>query len=70
VVLRNEDWCYQGGEDYYRLGDFWRQGFGSLIEIKTYASAGNPPEVGWTCQENFVKMKFRYDPAPLIGGGQ
>jgi hypothetical protein len=70
VVLRNEAWCYQGGANYYRLGDFWRQSFGSLIEIKTYASAGNPPEAGWTCQEDFVKMQFRYDPAPLIGGGQ
>jgi hypothetical protein len=70
VVLRNEAWCYQGGDDYYRLGDFWRQSFGSLIEIKTYALEGNPPDAGWSCQEDLVKMEFRYNPPPLIGGGQ
>jgi hypothetical protein len=70
VVLRNEAWCYQGGDDYYRLGDFWRQSFGSLIEIKTYALEGNPPDAGWSCLEDLVKMEFRYNPPPLIGGGQ
>jgi hypothetical protein len=70
VVLRSEEWCYQGGQDYYRLGVFWRDRFSSLIEAKTYASQGNPPTAGWACQENLVKMKFKYDPAPLFGGGQ
>lgn len=70
VVLRSEDWCYQGGQDYYRLGVFWRDRFSSLIETKTYASQGDPPDAGWACQEKLVKMKFKYDPAPLTGGGQ
>ncbi len=70
VVLRSEDWCYQGGQDYFRLGVFWRDRFSSLLEVKTYASQGNPPEAGWVCQEDLVKMKFKYDPAPLFEGGQ
>jgi hypothetical protein len=70
LILRSEDWCYQGGQDYYRLGVFWRDRFSGLLETKTYASEGNPPDAGWACQENLVKMKFEYDPAPLFGGGQ
>jgi hypothetical protein len=68
VLLRSEDWYYQSGQDYYRLGVFWRDRFSSLLEAKTYASQGNPPEAGWACQKDLVKMKFKYDPTPLIGG--
>ena len=70
LILRGEPWCYQGGQDYYRLGDFWRSSFSSLLEIRVYAAAGNPPEAGWTCQNNLVRMKFKYDPPPLYPGGQ
>jgi len=70
LILRGENWCYQGGDDGFRLGDFWRLSFSNLLEIKIFASAGNPPEAGWYCQENLVRMKFKYDPPPLYPGGQ
>jgi hypothetical protein len=70
LILRSEDWCYQGGGDYYRLGVFWRSRFSSKLEVKVYALDGSPPEAGWACQEKLAKMKHKYDPAPLIGGGQ
>jgi hypothetical protein len=69
LILRSEDWCYQGGKDYYRLGAFWRSRFSGLLEVKVYASAGNPPEAGWVCQENLIRMKFKYDPPMFFDGG-
>lgn len=69
LILRGESWCYQGGQDYYQLGDFWRLSFSSLLEIKVYASSGSPPQAGWICQQDLVRMKFKYDPPPLYPGG-
>jgi hypothetical protein len=70
VILRGENWCYQGGADYYRLGVFWRSTFSALLEAKVYASAGSPPDAGWVCQEKLAKMKDKYDPKPFYDGGQ
>lgn len=47
VVVRQGDWCYQGGEDYYQLA--YISGQFTYAEayflVKTYADAGNPPPV-------------------------
>jgi hypothetical protein len=70
LILRGEDWCYQGGRDFYRLGVFWRLTFSSMLSIEEYARAGSPPDQGWVCQENLVRMKFKYDPPIFFDGGQ
>ena len=70
LILRSESWCYQGGKDYYRLGAFWRLSFSNMLSIEEYARAGSPPDQGWVCQENLVRMKFKYDPAQFFDGGQ
>lgn len=52
VVTHQGGWCYQGGEDYYRLGyvsgdftyftaDFW---------VKIHAQSGEPPQENWNCE--------------------
>lgn len=66
LILRNEDWCFQGGSDYYRLGVFWRPTFTGLLEAREYASSGNPPDEGWVCLEKLEAMKFKYDPMPFM----
>jgi len=63
-ILPGEDWCYQGAADYYRLGAFYRDFFGSPLSLKIYAQAGTPPETGWECGERLAEMKTRYDPPP------
>jgi hypothetical protein len=70
LILRSEDWCYQGGNNFYRLGAFWRLNFSSMLSIEEYAKAGSPPDEGWVCQENLVRMKFKYDPPIFFDGGQ
>ena len=69
VILRGKDWCYQGGEDYYRLGAFYREYFGGPISLHIYASAGSPPESGWVCEEELAELKARYDPPPMYEHG-
>jgi hypothetical protein len=70
LILRGEDWCYQGGSDYYRLGAYWRMKFSSMLGIEEYAKAGSPPDEGWVCLENLVQMKVKYDPPMFLNGGQ
>jgi hypothetical protein len=61
VILRGEDWCYQGDRDYYRLGTFKREFFSTPLSLHIYASAGGVPETGWSCEERLPEMKARYD---------
>ena len=64
VILPGEDWCYQGGAEYYRLGSVYREYFNEPLSLQVYASAGSPPAEGWACQERLAEMKARYDPIP------
>lgn len=65
IILRGESWCYQGGQDYYRLGAFYREYFSTPLSLREYASAGNPPETNWACEQQLAAMKTRYDPPPF-----
>jgi len=65
VILRGEGWCYQGGQNYYRLGAFYREYFGTPLSLREYASAGSLPETGWVCEQQLATMKARYDPPPF-----
>ena len=65
VILQGQGWCYQGGQDHYRLGAFYREAFGAPLSLRIYASAGSAPESGWACEEELTELKARYDPSPL-----
>lgn len=65
IILQGRGWCYQGGQDYYRLGAFYREYFSSPLSLYIYASAGTPPESGWACEEKLAELKARYDPPPM-----
>jgi len=53
VVVRQGGWCYQGGQDSYRLGyvsghfTYMRADF--VEEI--VAQAGQPSQASWSCNE-------------------
>jgi hypothetical protein len=53
VVVSQGSWCYQGGEDYYRLGYVSGQFtyFTQNFDIEVYAQAGEPPVSDWNCDE-------------------
>ena len=60
VILAGEEWCYQGGGDYYRLAAFFREFFGSPVSLREYEAAGEPPAGSWGCEERLAGMKDRY----------
>ena len=48
-IIPGQDWCYQGGADYYRLGYVSRDYFSSPAFVKMHASVGQPPDPAWSC---------------------
>lgn len=54
---RGQIWCYQGGENYYRLGYAYFQryyrwtSFHPFSEIRIHNSAGRPPDGPWMCDQ-------------------
>jgi hypothetical protein len=69
VELQGETWCYQGGDDFYRLGAFSREFFSMPVELQVYEIAGEP-DSAWACAGQLPAMKARYyspmeDPAAM-----
>jgi len=48
-MIPRQDWCYQAGEDFYRLGYVYRKYFSTPAEVKVFASAGQPDDPAWPC---------------------
>lgn len=48
-IIPRQDWCYQGGQAYYRLGYINREYFSTPTSVEVYARAGQPPEESWEC---------------------
>jgi hypothetical protein len=63
VILRHEEWCYQGGGNAYVLAAYWRKYFGTPLEVKVYASNGClVSSLEKACQSRLPALKQRYDP--------
>jgi hypothetical protein len=67
VILRGQSWCYQGGEDYYRLGTYYRESFSSPLSLHIYFSVGMPPSEESPCEAQLPALKALYDPIPYVG---
>ena len=60
MILRDQTWCYEGGDDYYRLGYVHRPGFGApadYISVRVHAAVGEPPEPSWPCDDELERAK-------------
>jgi hypothetical protein len=60
MIFRDQTWCYEGGNDYYRLGYVYQPWFGSppeSISIQIHSAMGEPPEPDWPCDEALEKAK-------------
>ncbi len=66
IMLKGENWCYQGGSDYYRLGAVYRDFFSSPLSYRVYASAGDPPAEPSACEKRLADLKERYDMTPIV----
>ena len=60
VILAGENWCYQGGGDYYLLSAFYREYFSSPVSLRVYESAGEPPAGPLVCEDRLAAMKKKY----------
>jgi hypothetical protein len=57
MIMPDEEWCYQGGSNFYRLGAIYREHWSSpYLSIKIYATAGDVPEGSWVCDEKLADL--------------
>jgi hypothetical protein len=59
-TLREGEWCYEGGADFYRLGYVFRPVMGvppEYYEVRTLHSTGTPPNAAWTCDAELARLK-------------
>lgn len=60
MIFRDQTWCYEGGDDYHRLGYVHQPGFGwplESISIRIHAAVGEPPRSSWPCDEELERAK-------------
>lgn len=50
-IIPGQDWCYEGGDEYYRFGYLYRQFFSLPVSVRIHSSAGEAPDGNWECQK-------------------
>jgi WD40 repeat protein len=67
-IMPDQNWCYEAGADYYRLGAVYREHWSSPYrEVRVYASAGDVPDGTWECDEKLAEAIAQsgfYGPPP------
>lgn len=56
-IIPKQDWCYESGADYYRLGYVDREMFSLPASVRVYAAEGEPPDLAWECDEEAAKYQ-------------
>lgn len=51
-IIPGLDWCYEGGDDFYRFGYVYRQYFSVPASVRIHSSAGEPPNPHWKCEDD------------------
>jgi len=62
MIFRDQTWCYEGGDDYYRLGYVHQPAFGvppEYISIRIHSAVGEPSEWSWPCDDELEKAKSK-----------
>lgn len=59
LIIPGQTWCYEGGDNYYRLGYVYRQSFSSPASVRVHSAVGEPPVAAWGCEDEAAKY-----PAP------
>jgi hypothetical protein len=60
MIIPGLGWCYEGGEDFYRLGYVYREYFSSPASAHVYVAMGETPDSGWDCEREAAKY-----PSPM-----
>jgi len=65
VIIYGQDWCYNGGKDYYRLGYVDRQHWSDPRLIgQIYITKGELPDLPPMCQAEVTVIQNRYPDYP------
>jgi hypothetical protein len=56
IMIPGQTWCYEGGEDFFRLGYVYRQYFSTPASVRIHASRGEPASSDWPCDEAAAKF--------------
>jgi hypothetical protein len=62
MIFRDQTWCYEGGDGYYRLGYVHQPTFGvppEYISIRIHAALGEPLKSSWPCDDELEKAKSK-----------
>ena len=61
VTIYGQDWCYDGGEDYYRLGYVYREHWSDPdLHGRIYRAKGKVPDLPGICAEEIAALEKRY----------
>jgi hypothetical protein len=61
VIIYGQDWCYDGGDDYYRLGYVYREHWSDpLLTGRIYKTKGEAPDLPSICDEEIAALEKRY----------
>jgi hypothetical protein len=55
LIIPGQTWCYEAGEDYYRLGYVYRQHFSTPASVRVHAAVGQPLDLEWPCDDEAAK---------------
>ncbi|TEU15568.1 MAG: hypothetical protein E3J21_12885 [Anaerolineales bacterium] len=65
VIIYGQDWCYDGSDDYYRLGYVYREHWSNPRLIgRIYKTKGEVPDLHGMCEEEVVAIQERYPNYP------
>jgi hypothetical protein len=68
VIINGADWCYEGGDGYYRLGYIYRENWSApQITGRLFKSQGNVANLPPLCEREIAKLK-NLDPGFWLGG--
>ena len=69
VIIYGQDWCYDGGEDYYRLGYLDREHWSDpRLTGRLYRTKGETPDLHRICDEEIAALRKRYPQHFLMDG--
>jgi hypothetical protein len=61
VIIYGQDWCYDGGDDYYRLGYVYREHWSDpLLTGQIYKTKGEAPGLPGIYDEEIAALEKRY----------
>jgi len=65
VIIYGQDWCYDGGDEYYRLGYVYRKHWSDPRLIgRSHRTKGDVPDLPGVCEQAVAALQERYPDYP------